>query len=168
MLRIRLTRISNDRHRFEAIRADGSVEIRELETRSYLTHDLVHFAVESEGKLGEGFYGLLARGGGYEATAEMWAGDTGRIEKVVAMLQTALKGDVERARICEAIARCVSPDQRTGACLADSRPDRSGRPAFSQPAGTMARDAVWRGDGAHVFAARVSGHSQAASKRPTC
>ncbi|MBI1360537.1 MAG: hypothetical protein GC155_09695 [Alphaproteobacteria bacterium] len=95
MLRIRLTRISNDRHRFEAVRADGSVELRELETRSYLTHDLVHFALESEGKLDEGFYGLLARGGGYEASADMWAGDTGRIEKVVAMLQTALKDEVE-------------------------------------------------------------------------
>lgn len=95
MLRIRLTRISNDRHRFEAIRADGSIEMRELETRSFLMHDLTHFALESEGKLEEGFYGVLARGGSYEATAEMWAGDTGRIEKVVGMLQAALKAEVD-------------------------------------------------------------------------
>ena len=34
----------------------------ELETRSLLLHDLVHFALEAEADLQQGFYGLLASG----------------------------------------------------------------------------------------------------------
>ena len=33
-----------------------------LETKSFLYHDLLHFAVEMEAKIGFGFYGLLAQG----------------------------------------------------------------------------------------------------------
>lgn len=59
---VRFTRLNPTHHRFEAIRADGARDVRELETHSLLTHDLVHFALESEGKLSDGFYGGLLRG----------------------------------------------------------------------------------------------------------
>src|SRR5688572_31396455 len=68
---IRLTRLTNERHRLELVRDDGTREARELETRSALLHDLVHYAVETEAGLGASFYGRLARGETYEAlTAE--------------------------------------------------------------------------------------------------
>jgi hypothetical protein len=92
-LRIRFTRLTNDRHRFEAIRPDGEVEVRELETRSFLLHDLVHFAIESEAGLGDSFYGQLARGAGYEDMAS--GGEGVRTEMVVGVLQGALKGEID-------------------------------------------------------------------------
>jgi hypothetical protein len=93
VLRIRLTRLSNDRHRFEAIRPNGEIEMRELETRSFLVHDFVHFAVESEAGLRGSFYGQLARGGGYEDMAG--GGEGVRTEMVVGILQSAIKGEVD-------------------------------------------------------------------------
>ena len=61
-MKIRLLRLSNDRHRLTIERADGRAESRELETRSVLLHDLVHYAVEAEAHLEEGFWGLVASG----------------------------------------------------------------------------------------------------------
>lgn len=46
-MRISLTKLSDARHRFSYLRADGSGETLELETRSFLIHDLVHFALEN-------------------------------------------------------------------------------------------------------------------------
>jgi hypothetical protein len=63
---LRFTRVSPDRHRFEYRRADGTGEAIEMETRSLLAHDLVHYAVESEAGLKGSFYGILGRIGGYE------------------------------------------------------------------------------------------------------
>lgn len=86
---IRFTRLNPTHHRFEAMRDDGAIESRELETRSFLTHDFVHFALESEGKLTDGFYGALARGGSYETEA------AAAIESVVGPLQGAIKGELD-------------------------------------------------------------------------
>ena len=64
-LTLHFTRLADDLHRFEYIRADGTGEALELETRSFLIHDLLHYAVESEAALRGSFYGLLDRIGGY-------------------------------------------------------------------------------------------------------
>lgn len=93
VLLVRFTRLSNERHRFEATRPDGGVEMRELETRSFLLHDLVHFSVESAAGLKGGFYGQLARGAGYEDPAT--PGEGMQVEMVVAPLQGATRGEVE-------------------------------------------------------------------------
>ncbi|MBX5483226.1 MAG: hypothetical protein IRZ16_15500 [Myxococcaceae bacterium] len=61
-MRILLSRLSNTHHRLEIVRDDGSRESADLVSRSFLLHDLLHFAVESEAGLKEGFWGLLARG----------------------------------------------------------------------------------------------------------
>lgn len=68
-LRIRLARVSPTHHRMELVRADGTRESCELETRSTLLHDLVHFALESEAGLSDSFFGRLARGVTYDALA---------------------------------------------------------------------------------------------------
>ncbi|HWF77619.1 MAG TPA: hypothetical protein VN694_10640 [Caulobacteraceae bacterium] len=97
LLTLRFTRLSPDRHRFEYRRADGTGEAIEMETGSLLTHDLVHYAVESEAQLKGSFYGILARIGGYqELTVNGGAALGGEIaitERVVGALQGALAQD---------------------------------------------------------------------------
>lgn len=88
-LTIRFTRLNPTHHRFEAIRADGTHDTREFETRSILFHDLVHFAVESEAKLRGGFYGTLAAGANYDAPRE--GSEAQLVENVVGPLQGLLK-----------------------------------------------------------------------------
>ncbi|MEL6342237.1 MAG: hypothetical protein AAFV53_03840 [Myxococcota bacterium] len=61
-MQIHLRRLDNRTHRLEIVRTDGSREQRNLETRSLLLHDLVHYAVESEAGLSDGFWGTLAAG----------------------------------------------------------------------------------------------------------
>jgi hypothetical protein len=68
---IRLTRLTNERHRFEVVRDDGTREVHEMETRSALLHDLVHYAVETEAGLQASFYGRLAGGETYAALTEV-------------------------------------------------------------------------------------------------
>jgi hypothetical protein len=61
-MRIRLTKLSDQNHKVEVVRADGSRETVELETREALFHDLLHFAVESSLPTQQGFWGTLASG----------------------------------------------------------------------------------------------------------
>lgn len=90
---IRFTRLNPTHHRFEAIRADGTRETREFETKSLLLHDLVHFAVESEAALSGGFYGALAAGAPYDAPLP--GSEAMAIESVVGPLQGSLKGEID-------------------------------------------------------------------------
>ena len=105
-LTIRLTRISPTHHRFEYIRADGTGEALELVTREFLTHDLVHFAVESEAGLRGSFYGLLNKIGGYaELTlqGEALGGEAQLTEMVVGPLQNALGPELDAAAVADRI-----------------------------------------------------------------
>ena len=61
-MRILLTKISDQRHTLELVRADGSRETVDLVTREALFHDLLHFAVESSLPTQGGFWGTLASG----------------------------------------------------------------------------------------------------------
>ena len=90
---IRFTRLTNERHRFEIVRDDGSREAHELETRSTLAHDLAHYAVETEAGLRHSFYGRLASGTSYGelTTLPPHEPEVMQTERVVVMLQTAFK-----------------------------------------------------------------------------
>jgi len=100
-LRIFLTKLSDARHRFSYQRADGSGETLELETPSFLIHDLVHFALESAADLRGGFYGMLADSAGYAALSEtapdQMTGEALEIETVVGPLSTALRAEIDAA-----------------------------------------------------------------------
>jgi hypothetical protein len=61
-VRILLRKLSDDRHVLTIVRDDGLCEEMECETRSYLQHDLLHYATEAEARLEEGFWGNLAKG----------------------------------------------------------------------------------------------------------
>src|SRR5262245_11354117 len=61
-VRVILTKLSSTRHRFELVRDGGTREGAELETRSLLLHDFIHYAVEASAGISYGFYGRLAAG----------------------------------------------------------------------------------------------------------
>lgn len=80
-MQIRFHKVSDERHVLEVIRADGTTERRDCETRSFLMHDLLHYAVEREAGLEVGFWGTLA------AATEMSENpDLMVVEKVVGVL----------------------------------------------------------------------------------
>jgi hypothetical protein len=98
-MRIVFRKIADERHALEIVRDDGRRESVVCETRSYLVHDLLHYAVEGEAGLGGGFWGNLARG----RTLEDMNDRTGRameaelpemsvIERLVGALSGAVKG----------------------------------------------------------------------------
>jgi len=98
-MRIMFQRISDDRHLLAIVREDGSREQVECETRSYLVHDLLHYAVETEAGLDGGFWGNLAKGATLAALNDrsgrpMSAPDSelGQIEPIVGALTGTLKG----------------------------------------------------------------------------
>lgn len=100
-LTLRFTRLSPTHHQFEYRRPDGSGETIEMETRSFLGHDLVHYAVESEAGLRGSFYGLLAKIGGYEELTvnggAALGGEVAITERIVGALQDALKDEALEA-----------------------------------------------------------------------
>lgn len=96
-MRILMTRTSPDRHRFAVVRSDGTTESADLETRSMLVHDLVHYAVEMEVPFRDGFYGQLASGNSLanlNDPTKPWPEGTeiAAAESLVGPLQTMLKG----------------------------------------------------------------------------
>ena len=98
---IKFTNVSPTRYRFEMIREDGSGEQADLETKTFLFHDLLHFAVESEAFLADSFYGKLLKGESYrslserkmEATALTEGKEIMMTERVVGVMTGVLQSD---------------------------------------------------------------------------
>lgn len=107
---VRLTRLTNERHRLEFVRDDGTRESRELETRSALLHDLVHYAVETEAGLNASFFGQIASGKTYAQLTDEPSNDAEAMqtEGVVARIQGLAKDDawshVDPKALAESIA----------------------------------------------------------------
>ena len=126
-LTVHLTRTSATHHRLEIVRDDGSREACELETRSCLRHDLVHFALESEARLADAFFGRLARGVHYLdlGRVDPAAGPNDELEqaeRIVGPLQSAARAAIDPeafvARLGdyadatgEPVPRWVTPEQ---------------------------------------------------------
>jgi len=91
-LTLRFTRISPEKHRFEYRKPNGEGETIELETRSTLYHDLLHYAVETEAGLQGSFYGLLAKVGGYAELVVSGGGALGGEVAITEALVGALTG----------------------------------------------------------------------------
>jgi hypothetical protein len=105
MLTIRLTKLTNDRHRIEFVRADGTRDAAELETHSCLLHDLVHYAVESEPKRKHSFYGPIAAGQYADMTGAPEAGEAMETERIVVMMTKCAKGDWTAEQFVEALTK---------------------------------------------------------------
>ena len=61
-MRIRLTKISDAEHTLALVRHDGMSDSLTLASRSFLWHDLLHYAVETNAGLHQSFWGQLAGG----------------------------------------------------------------------------------------------------------
>ena len=81
-------------------RGDGTGERLTLETRTFLLHDLAHFAVEQAFARPDGVYGRLARGSDYEGLTSPSPGGMD-VEHVVVRLQTSWR----KEQLCEDFVR---------------------------------------------------------------
>jgi hypothetical protein len=96
VITVSLTRVSNTHHTFSYTRPDGRGETLTLETKSFLFHDLLHYAVESEAGLRDSFFGKLARSESYDALTGpevSYAGEIGMTEKIVGGLTGYMKAE---------------------------------------------------------------------------
>jgi hypothetical protein len=95
-MQVRLSKLSDSKHRLEIIRADGSREAVELASRSFLIHDLLHCAVESRAGLKESFWGMLASGRSFrevhESFAKVPAGERSELLRGEAAVTEAIVG----------------------------------------------------------------------------
>lgn len=103
VMEIRLERLSNERHRLCVRRAGLADVVCELETRSVLLHDLVHFAVEREAGLTDGFWGSLAAGASFDELQHDASSQASvlRAERLVAPMQSVWNGRLPAARYVE-------------------------------------------------------------------
>lgn len=101
-MRIALKKVSDDTHRLALIRDDGRLDSVELASRSFLWHDFLHYAVETNAGLRQSFWGLLASG---TTLAELHdaMGDAGRAgaageamitEAVVGVMTNVVRQDI--------------------------------------------------------------------------
>ncbi len=122
LVRILFRKISDERHTLEIVREDGRREQVECETRSYLVHDLLHYAVESEAGVQGGFWGNLGQG----KTLVDMNDRTGRamasvapemavIERLVGSLSAVVKG--------RTAAEMVAALDQYAAALGSTNPD---------------------------------------------
>jgi hypothetical protein len=126
-LELKFTKLSDERHRFEYRRIDGTGEAIEMETRSLLTHDLVHYAVESEARLKGSFYGILDKIGGYQELTVSGGGALGGEVAITEIVVGALQGALGRDEL-DAAAFLASVTEYLE--LMDHRPPRWLTPAF--------------------------------------
>ncbi|MEZ6186016.1 MAG: hypothetical protein R3F62_13525 [Planctomycetota bacterium] len=92
-------------HALRVRRADGSEEARELDTRSFLRHDLVHLAVELEVPYHAGYWGSVAAGGSLSGGA--FSGELAEAERLVGPLQTLAREGAPVARYAAVLARVL-------------------------------------------------------------
>ncbi len=94
-MQILLRKLSDERHELAVSTDPASWDAVECETRGYLTHDLLHYAVEAEAGVQSGFWGRLAAGA---TLAEMndrtrsMGDEMAATEQVVGALTASMKG----------------------------------------------------------------------------
>lgn len=105
-MKIRLQRISPTHHRLSCEWTSGQQDSRELETKSMLFHDLLHFAAESEAGLQTGFWGLLAQEQSLDGFGEGGApnSDLTAMELVVGVLTGLWKQPERQGQLHELLA----------------------------------------------------------------
>jgi hypothetical protein len=106
-VRIVFTKISDDRHAVTVTRADGTTDRVEVESRSFLRHDLAHFAIELELPIRKGFWGCVSSGA--SLTGEGVAGREAQLAETLAgPIQTLMRIDAGLAAYRELLSK-VSP-----------------------------------------------------------
>lgn len=123
-MHIRFEKLSDRRQRLEVTRCDGSVEAAELDSRSFLRHDLAHLAVELEVPFVRGFWGSVAGGASVGGVA-LTGADVMAAEALAGPVQTLLRTGVTPERVLALLER-VAPE-RASAELAERIAERARR-----------------------------------------
>lgn len=97
-----------------------------------LTHDFIHFTLESEAELDQSSFGLLARGHLYDELAMPASEEAAQTEGVVGVLQSDPQGGDQRRVFRERLPHILRGDRIAAAALAYARRDRSHRGALSR------------------------------------
>ena len=110
-MKVEFTKVSDRCHQVTITRLDGSTEDALLDSRSFLRHDLAHFAVECELPLLTGFWGAIAAGGSL-TDREPAGADLTVAERLAGPVQTLIRIEAPASAIRETLA-AVIPDQAT-------------------------------------------------------
>ncbi len=102
------TKISDARHAVEVSRTDGSSERIELDTRSFLRHDLAHLAIESEIPIKSGYWGCVAAGASLSGDG-INGDEIGLAESLAGQVQTLMRIEAETGSYLDVLER-VSPN----------------------------------------------------------
>lgn len=121
-VRVVFTKLSDERHSVRVERANGTTDLVELDSRSFLRHDLSHLAVETELGLAHGVWGCVAAGGSLDggglAGEDMFIAET-----ISGPMQTLMRtgGGVPEVLT---VLRAVAPTVATTFDLAERIHDR--------------------------------------------
>lgn len=112
-MHVLLTKLSDLRHRVEVVRADGTRDKAELDSRSFLAHDLVHYSVEAIAGMTWGFFGTLAAGAPLRQLNDRdatWDPDSqiGLAESIVGPMQSVMKGRTDAASLLAGLEEMFS------------------------------------------------------------
>lgn len=107
-VRVTFVKLSDERHAVRVERADGTLDSVELDSRSFLRHDLSHFAVELELGLAAGVWGSVAAGGSL-AGEGLDGDDMSLAETVSGPMQTMMRTAASAEEI-HAVLQRVAPE----------------------------------------------------------
>jgi hypothetical protein len=107
-MEVRFTKISDERHAVAVARDDGSSDRIELESRSFLRHDLAHLAIELELGIHAGLWGSVAAGGALDGEGLAGA-DMEMSESLAGPVQTLMRLEADSSDIARVLER-VAPD----------------------------------------------------------
>jgi hypothetical protein len=106
-MKILLTKISDQKHVLDIVRDDGSRDSVDLESKTFLLHDFLHYSVESLAELKNSFWGQLASGKTFEQMAlrdegtmmQNLSSEDAMTEAIVGALTGAMQGPNEPERV---------------------------------------------------------------------
>jgi hypothetical protein len=107
-MKVAFVKLSDQRHVVRVERSDGTTESVELDSRSFLRHDLAHLAVELELELSEGVWGSVARGGSLSGSG-LDGADMALAETISGPMQTMVRTAADADEIHEVLGR-VAPE----------------------------------------------------------
>jgi hypothetical protein len=107
-MKVAFVKLSDQRHTVRVERNDGTNESVELDSRSFLRHDLAHFAVELELELTAGVWGSVA-GGGSLSGSGLNGADMELAETISGPMQTMMRTGASADEIRDVLAR-VAPE----------------------------------------------------------
>jgi hypothetical protein len=115
-MQVRFTRLSDAQHAVAVARDDGSTDRVVLDSRSFLRHDLAHWAVESVLGLTHGVWGSVAAGGSLAGDG-LDGDDVATAERIAGPVQTLIRTEAGVEAYSEVLGRAGIDDTEAAARL---------------------------------------------------